>query len=272
MIILRNPSSHPLFQPLVPSFAYHWVVQDKKNEENNPTTQKKDGASATPMTNNNDTCLTIAHGDFELIQQHKDDGHFLLTTDLPGVKHSHLKVEFRENSIDVANLSATLEDGILAVKAPLKKGKEEDQDPVFANQNSKLTVLQLEPPSLDASVALNLEIDVPGIKVNDLHVVCDKKSGMLHVVGERHKPSGPNNKVTKTLYRLNTGTVDVAKLETYLMDGVLTIRAPAKAHPIMILAVNGQSPVAASEDSNKQQDETPEDTKIEEEKKEPKNE
>ena len=52
---------------------------------------------------------------------------------------------------------------------------------------------------------------------------------------------------------LAAGKLD-AGLEAYLMDGVLTIRAPPKAHPIKIVAVNGHFPAAAPDDTKRHEE------------------
>ncbi|CAB9529422.1 expressed unknown protein [Seminavis robusta] len=148
-----------------------------------------------------------------------------------------------------ANLTATLEEGILTVKVPVKKEKDEAKGGNKAATTShEVMVSKQPPPSLDNDVELNLEVDVPGIRPNDLNVVCDKKNGILHVAGESHQARGPSRK-TKTSYRLNARTVDLTKLEAYLTGGVLTIRALRKAHPIKIVVVNGHFPAIASDDA-----------------------
>ncbi|CAB9512623.1 expressed unknown protein [Seminavis robusta] len=280
MIILRNLNSNPFLSPSFasPSFAYHWVVPDKEETNTNADNEKDNSEATSQVTSKaNNTNKPSAHwysrthGDFELHQHQKDDDYFLLTTDLPGVKLADLKVEFRDSAlhiqakrqgqaqqyitrhlaleedvIDVPNLSATLEDGILTVKVPAKKEKE---DQPTDDCNNTLPVTYQAPPAVDGSEDLNMEIDVPGIKANDLKVVCNKKSAMLHIVGERRNASGPT-KMTKSLYQLNTHAVDVTKLDAYLADGVLTIRAPAKVHPTKIVAVNGHLPAAVTSDDS----------------------
>ena len=54
---------------------------------------------------------------------------------------------------------------------------------------------------------------------------------------------------------LNTRKVDSSKLEAYLADGVLTIRAPAKPRVAKVIAVNGKLPPPKVEDVKKEDEE-----------------
>jgi HSP20 family molecular chaperone IbpA len=254
MFIFTQPRTTHFFRPYThtPSIAY-WLLQpDSSSSDEKDATAKtlaKPEASNEKRKRQQHTSISLA--DFDI---YEEDGHFVLCTDLPGVKQSDLKVEFNdgalhiegvrkkgttahkfsrklavdENAIDTANLVATLADGILTIKA-LKK--EEADGPV------KVTVSATRPPEDKAE--LNLELDLPGIKVDDLQVVLSK-NGELCISGERKR--GKTTRV-KEAYMLNTRTVDTTKLEAYLADGVLCIRAPAREPSVAkMIAVNGEVP------------------------------
>jgi HSP20 family molecular chaperone IbpA len=205
------------------------------------------------------------------IEKETDD-EIVLSTELPGVKQADVMVHFKdeaihieaerkkgstvqsfsrklpvdEDAIDVSNLRATLEDGILTIHVPQKKSKDKkDGSDEESTGDKTVVVLSKEPPLQD--LALDLEIDVPGIKHDDLKVVLAKDGTVLTVSGERkhhtgtiHK-HGADNKVTEA-YVLNKRKLDTSKLEAYLSDGVLTIRAPAKPNIEKIVPVNGILP------------------------------
>ena len=87
---------------------------------------------------------------------------------------------------------------------------------------------------------MNMEIDLPGVKIADLEVVLGS-NGLLSIVGERKRGNAEPTKFTEA-YMLNARKVDTSKVEAYLDDGVLTIRAPARVHKAKTVAVNGQLP------------------------------
>lgn len=210
--------------------------------------------------------------------QTETDDEIILSTDLPGVKQADVKVHFKdaaihieaerkkgsivqsfrrklavdEDAIDLSNLRATLEDGILTIHVPQKKQSNDKKDGSDKEITGDKTVVVVpkEPPMQD--VELNLEIDVPGIKHDDLKVVLAKDGTVLAVSGERKchpgaiNKQGANNKVTEA-YVLNRRKLDTSKLEAYLADGVLTIRAPAKPNIEKIVPVNGTLPSTEKE-------------------------
>lgn len=284
MFFVRSPRPHPFFQTEIqsPPMAY-WLMQSGSEKEDDKTVlaaNKEQGdpkSAAKPTADVKRTAAKSKHfflDDFEVIEE---DGHVVLSTDLPGIKHADLKVEFRdaglhvvgtrkqgtkkqsfirrlamdEDIIDVENLTATLEDGILTVKAPKAKQTDEKE-----GEPRTLVVTKTTPP-VDP-VGMSMEIDMPGVKVEDLKIVV-AKNGLLSVVGERKSGSSTPTKKTEA-FMLNTREVDTSKLEAYLIDGVLTIRAPAKVHKVKIVAVNGQLPPTPQEPENK----TEEDKKQEE--------
>ena len=278
-MFVRTPFTHRIHSP-----SFYWVVQPGTEEEekavaaSNTGKEQSDGSKSSdmlsaPKPSSPKTFRHLFVDDFELVEE---DDNVVLSTELPGIKHADLKVEFRdsalhvagsrkkgtkkqsflrrvaldEDAIDVDNLTATLEDGILTVKAPKAKKPEDKKE----EETHKVVVTKSSPP--EESTELNMEIDVPGIKVEDLDIVLSK-SGVLSVSGERK-----NGRKRCEAYMLNTRKVDTHKLEAYLADGVLTIRAPAKVHKVKTVAVNGKLPPVAEKKLDEEK--TGEDPKMEE--------
>jgi HSP20 family molecular chaperone IbpA len=281
-MFVRTPFTQSLFHPQIhtPSISY-WVLPPTFDEDVDEKTvlaankPKADAPkSSTTVDESGPSSLRFLLDDFEVVEE---DGHIVLSTDLPGIKHADLRVDFHdgtlhiegsrkkgtkkqsfsrrlamdEDAIDIEKMTATLEDGILTVKAPKAKpantnNKEDEKE----TGGRKLVVSKASPPQEPAE--MNMEIDMPGVKLADLEIVL-ANNGLLSVVGER-KRSGKSEptKVTEA-YMLNTRKVDVSKMEAYLDDGVLTIRAPARVHKKKTVAVNGKLP-APKEDKEEAND------------------
>ena len=228
------------------------VATNKQQRQDGDTTKSSASESGT-------STFRFLLDDFEVVEE---DGSIVLSTELPGIKHADLKVDFRdgalhiegsrkkgtkkqslsrrlamdEDAIDVEKMTATLEDGILTVKAPKAKRviDKEGKD----NGGRKVVISKASPPL--QAMELNMEIDLPGVKVEDLEIGL-AHDGLLSVVGERKRGKSDPTKFTET-YMLNTRNVDTNKLEAYLDDGVLTIRAPSRVHKVKTVAVNGRLP------------------------------
>lgn len=293
MIIFRSPAvptSRDLFYPYThaPSIAY-WLLQPDADVENESTKttlhsnetknnaikqQQPDNAAAKKRpapTAAPSLGFPLAVSDFDISEE---DGHYILSTDLPGVKHEDLKVEFKdsalfieaqrkkgkeaqtylrklavdEDSVDVASFVATLEDGILTLKAPKKK-TDTDKENTEGNttKSTRIPVYSKAVPEDKGAAELNLELDLPGVRADDL-TISIAKDGMLSVVGERKRRGSSDTTKIAEAYMLNTRKVDTAKLEAYLSDGVLTVRAPPKQHVTKLIAVNGKLPPPKVED------------------------
>jgi HSP20 family molecular chaperone IbpA len=188
-----------------------------------------------PVSSDEDACQFV-YEDFDVTE---DEGHYHFSTDLPGVKADNVQLEIcdgvvsvvgnrtrkgatpmtckrklavDDHVIDASKLSATLSEGVLTIHAAKKKVT----GPV------KVCVVAADPPEDEPE--LSLEIDIPGVKAGDLDVVLSS-NGELSVSGQRRRGRGPN---TKQAYMINTRKIDTSRMEAYLVDGVLYIRAPAK--------------------------------------------
>jgi HSP20 family molecular chaperone IbpA len=227
----------------------------------------------------------LAMNDFDITEE---DGHFVLSTDLPGVKPADMKVSFQdgaliieaertpkngstttaaqqtflrklavdEDALDVASFSATLEDGVLTLKAPKKTaqgGDSSSSDADGSNEACKIAVKSQDAP--EEATEMELELDLPGVKADNVEIKLDKKDGMLGVSAERMK-SNKRTKVAEAYYMLNTRKVDTSKLEAYLVDGVLTIRAPAKPRVSKLIPMNGKLPATEKAEEKQQQQQT----------------
>lgn len=276
-MFVRRPLTKPFFEPAFhsPSIAY-WVMQpgSENNDEKAAITANKKSAKEEAPTPRS---WPLSLDSFDIVEEEEQ---VVLSTDLPGTKHADLKVEFRdgalqvegsrkrgskkqsfirrlamdEDAVDIENLTATLEDGILTVKAPKAKKAENEKEA----EALKVTLSKTSPP--EVPVAMNKEIDMPGVKVEDLEIVL-AKNGMLSVFGERKNANAKPTRRTEA-YMLNGRKLDTSKLEAFLCDGVLTIRAPAKEHKIKMVAVNGELPPTTTVEPKKL------DNKVEEEEKE----
>ena len=283
MIIARTPtSSSELFFPYSrqnPTLAYWFMDPDfedqafslgKKqgkvaNKETDPEGEqapKRAKVTATPTSK----LFPIAMNGFDI--QTEDDNELVLSTDLPGVKQADVTLMFKdgaihieaerkkgtavqtfrrklvvdEDAIDVDNLRATLEDGILTVHVPQKtKGKQDKSAEDTTTGDKTVVVVSKDPP--EQPFELNMEIDVPGVKHEDLKVVLTEDGNMLTVSGERKRSGGKQapSKMAEA-YVLNKRKLDTSRLEAYLVDGVLTIRAPAKPKVEKTIAVNRKLP------------------------------
>jgi HSP20 family molecular chaperone IbpA len=256
------------------SFSLGKKQQKSKDKDKNKDADDKEHepnkrAKMTPASQ----LFPISMNGFDI--QAENDDEIVLSTDLPGVKQADVKVHFKdgaihieaerkkgsavqsfrrrlavdEDAINLSNLRATLEDGILTVHVPQKKSstndKEDGSDEEITGDKT-IVVVSNEPPV--QPFELNMEIDVPGVKRNDLKVVLSKDGTVLTVSGERKHHNlgdssrqGANNKMSEA-YVLNKRKLDTSKLEAYLTDGVLTIRAPAKPNIEKIIPVNGILP------------------------------
>jgi HSP20 family molecular chaperone IbpA len=125
-------------------------------------------------------------------------------------KHDEKFVIHRAH-IEATEIVSVLEDGVLTVT--LKKSE--------AMKPFHVQVIGSDPPApSDESTGLLLTIDVPGVKASDASV--EYKDGYLHVQYKR------KNQESTRKYAVNPSTLDLAKAEAYLADGVLTIKAPAR--------------------------------------------
>jgi len=189
---------------------------------------------------------------------------FLLYTDLPGVKVEDLKVELTNEGvlrvhgerrkkgeesakfdrrfhvddqlIDGTKITARLSDGTLEIVVTKRKASKPRRVAVVAGT-----------PTNDESV-LSFEVDVPGVKVDALEVQVDS-DGKLVISGERKR--GGQAATIHRAFSLNRRTVDTDKLEAYLEDGVLAIRAPKK-EPFVGRTIPVNSSSDAEETSEKE--------------------
>jgi len=291
MMFIRGPSNRH-FHPIStrgPSLAY-WLSNDPFFDDDTLPILKdsvdgKSGSSSHENKNKTkkteeqpqkraklmDSFPVLSMSGFDM-QEVNDGNAVLLTTDLPGVKHADLKVEYKdgalhveaerqrcgtvrqysrqlpidEDAVHVPGITATLEDGILTIKVPQKKtttatSKETEKDAETKGEEQKVIVVSSTSPD-SREMLLNMEIDLPGVKQKDLKVVSSKNGRLLSILGSRKRAGEKEPSDFSNDYVLNTREVDAGKLECYLDCGVLTIRAPAKDKLERVIPVNGKMP------------------------------
>jgi HSP20 family molecular chaperone IbpA len=266
----HNPSAtvaYWLMHPDEETFSLR-KKQESTEEKDKVTKDKEEAPNKRAKLTPASQLFPISMNGFDIQTENEDE--IVLSTDLPGVKQADLKVHFKdsaihieaerkkgstmqsfrrklavdEDAIEVSKLSATLEDGILTISIPQKKSKSDEEGSNKETDEKTIVILSEEPPV--QSYELNMEIDVPGIKQKDLKVVLSKDGTVLTVSGERKRTSG--SKLTEA-YVLNKRKLDTSRLEAYLMDGVLTIRAPAKPNIEKVVPVNGVVPAEKESES-----------------------
>ena len=271
MIIFHNQprTLSYYFQPYrpTPSIAY-WLLQPKYTASSNSSDKKSVEKSATKLEHQ--TCdkkddtqkeakNEVKYYTLEGFDIHEEEDQFILSTDLPGVKQSDLKVEYHEGAlriegerirgtkkakirreialdehlIDTAKLSASLADGTLTIEAP--KAKEKSNEP----KKVAVSTQEYKEKTEDERMELSLDVDLPGVAAGDLEVTLSR-DGELRVFGERKR--GKTSKVNEA-FMLNTRKVDTSKMNATLSCGVLSIRAPAREIPEpKAVPVNGKMP------------------------------
>jgi HSP20 family molecular chaperone IbpA len=154
-------------------------------------------------------------------------------------KHDEKFVIHRAN-VDVTEVVSTLEDGVLTVTV----SKCEEMKPF------QVQVVASDPPARDdEKIGLLLTIDVPGVKASDASV--EYKNGFLSVQCKR------SNKETVRKYAVNQSKVDLNKVEAFLIDGVLTITAPARpAKRVKLMSRTDKIEVAHATSTQSQEHET----------------
>jgi HSP20 family molecular chaperone IbpA len=170
------------------------------------------------------------------------DNAFVLTIDLPGVKESDISIEakkqfltvtasrtgqdnvtykyrqdfvFDKKSVNIAELDATLADGVLTLTLP-KKAVEEAQ---------AITVLDQEAPEFaddEKKKHVAVSFDVPGVKLADLSVSFHDDG--LSVKGLRRK--GQSTTEIARRIRLDADSIERSAFKAYLSSGVLTVVVP----------------------------------------------
>ena len=191
----------------------------------------------------------------QVIEHEKD---YVLSFDLPGVKKQDLTAEIEngvlrvnaerksgktttskfsqrflidEKVFDPDKLDAKLEDGVLTITV----GKRETKPPMA------IKVTSSDPPSAENDDrALSLSVDLPGVKLSDIKVELD--NGDLIFQGERKR--GRSSKIHK-VFTVRESAIDTSKMQGYLVDGVLTIMAPARGSDF------GKKKIALSDDNGK---------------------
>lgn len=194
-------------------------------------------AQSQQSKNNTQSTFMIDHG----IQATLNSDHLLLSLEVPGIKLNDLQVklledgilhifgerkqgnnlvskldkkfELKHRTLDTQHITASLSDGILMLKVPKKSEGEAIEVPL----KTKLT----PPQQNDKSFVI--ELDIPGVKLNDLKVCY--KNGKLDISGQRK--IGKDESISRSI-QFDDEKFDATKSVGHLIDGVLTIVAPRK--------------------------------------------
>ena len=205
----------------------HPHPKKEDREENGSSEQKKCNGST-----------KINQGFFYHLVEETD--RFALFMELPGVKSEDLKVELTngilriqgqrkkgdanlkftrklqidEDAMDASQMTATLSDGILEISAPKKQ----------PTSPRTVAVVAGSAPAIDDKKFVTFDADVPGVKLETIQA--QVSNDKLKIVGERKR--GGQMMALERVFGFEPKALDADKLEIYLMDGVLTVRAPIK--------------------------------------------
>lgn len=230
-----------------------------KVDEKNAIQTKTDSKSAIESSNAASESSKLSHkekagpvvyrlGNFFVTD--KEEGYHL-TVDLPGVKAENLKIdehdgtlrisaerksgdkvvssfsqslEFDSKTTDLSNVDAHLSDGVLSVTIPKKK--------MEAPKPVNISIMAAEPPTEEEKgekKAVFLTMDVPGVKLSDIRL--EYSNGELQIHGQRKNVQTGRNTEIHRVFTVSEKAIDTSLLEAFLMDGVLTIKAPIRAAP-----------------------------------------
>ncbi|KAL7575619.1 hypothetical protein ACA910_011449 [Epithemia clementina (nom. ined.)] len=225
ILIQRNP-----YFPFLDTSAYMLVANNKASNEGNGI--------------DNGTPVEVIQN----VQVSEAENSFALSMDLPGVKDSNVQItetdykltveamrkrgdkdvcKFQRSfaldkkSVDPDGITASLVDGVLTVRIPKKP----------LPKTLEIVPSPSDPPVLDVEEgdkkghAFHFQLELPGVKLQDLKVSVTGED--LHISAERK--TGQSKSVIKRYFTVDQDRVDTAKMEAYLLDGILTITAPAKA-------------------------------------------
>ena len=239
--------------------------QEANTSVTSPTNQEKKSVVAKESTPEERVLYTTRRG---RVYESKD--HYNISYDLPGVKEEDVQVRLdgdrlyltaerkRSNQqtvakyseafvldrslMDTQNVNTKLEDGVLSITF----SKKEEAKPF------SVPVQVVEPPTTEdasdstssTSHGLYLSIDVPGVKPSDAKVEVHRNQ--VSVQCERKRQRSGASKILRQ-YAVDPSSVDLKHLQAYLMDGVLTLVAPALSpEPARTLTLGGAAVVAAA--------------------------
>jgi len=198
--------------------------------ENHHTTAVERGTEMQPTAQSDDEFFC-----------YEDDKHYFSEADLPGVKAENIFVEYsnddtiialahrgsksryekklplQEYCLDPNSFHASLTDGVLCLRA-LKTKRQE------APSESCICVQAGEPPLQSSEGEFFQELDIPGAKIEDVTVLLSQDKRKLTVTAKRYGGRLP----VQQSYTIYPNKVDTSKVNAYLSDGVLCMRAPQK--------------------------------------------
>jgi HSP20 family protein len=127
-------------------------------------------------------------------------------------------------------------------------GKEDNQD--NSNQdNSKMVYRTIDANASESDDQFTLTMDLPGVKSDQLTVQVEG-GGVLCISADRPPTANGTIVAYRQRFAVDEDTVDAAKLEATLEDGVLTLTLPKMeaAKPIEVAVVEGEAAASTAED------------------------
>ena len=125
----------------------------------------------------------------------------------------HRTFSLDKKSVNPAGIEGTLVDGVLTVTIP----KSPAPEPLDVVPKA------LDPPEVKADEdAFQFQLELPGVKHNDLKVTLTGDE----VTISAERKTGKSSSSIKRFFAVDEEKVDTARLEAYLLDGILTITAP----------------------------------------------
>lgn len=150
-----------------------------------------------------------------------DNGILLVTGEIAETAEM-MEQSFRldEQSLDVDQMTATLNDGVLTIVAPKKDSEESTAQDV-------LPILSEKPPKVSPDSHKVIIVDVPGVQKEMMHV--SYTNGNVRIAASRH--FGRVRSFKRTI-PVETQQFDPDRLQTYLYKGRLAVIVPPKEESV----------------------------------------
>merc|ERR1712226_1565641 len=167
----------------------------------------------------------------------------------PSSRHPHSVYRFAPNNNNTSYARSTEEEnGVVLVK-------QEQEEPKV--QTHRISNVELSTTKSDEGNILEISMDLPGIKQNDVSVVLDKDC-TLKINALKRQGRGTNKKIIKKYQRhfsMDKKIFNLGKLSATLLDGVLTISLPKNPVPKTInVKTISMDPPPLKEDKKKGDD------------------